>query len=163
MVHLLALRRAGLYDVRLLFERSVRLHFHSDWRAEISFSADRRLDHTTEFPSTLRRIADHGADEFYTGSTADLIVAQMGRSPIRGMITRADLTGYRAVWRQPLEGDWHGFRVITAPPPSSGTNRTAPFSSAEAWSTPSGRVIRTRGAAKLVEPFALTSTCPGRQ
>jgi gamma-glutamyltranspeptidase / glutathione hydrolase len=70
--------------------------------------------------ATLQRIADRGADEFYTGSTADLIVAQMRRGRIKGLITRADLAGYRAVWRQPLEGEWHGFRVITAPPPSSG-------------------------------------------
>lgn len=70
--------------------------------------------------ATLQRIADKGADDFYTGATADLIVAQMGRGPIKGLITRADLAGYRAVWRQPLEGEWHGLRVITAPPPSSG-------------------------------------------
>jgi gamma-glutamyltranspeptidase/glutathione hydrolase len=69
---------------------------------------------------TLERIAAGGADEFYTGVTADRIVAQMGRGPIKGLITREDLAGYKAVWREPLEGEWHGFHVITAPPPSSG-------------------------------------------
>ena len=70
--------------------------------------------------ATLERIAKGGADEFYQGITADRIVAQMGRGPIKGLITREDLAGYKAVWREPLEGEWHGFRVITAPPPSSG-------------------------------------------
>ena len=69
---------------------------------------------------TLERIAKGGAKEFYSGVTADRIVAQMSRGPIKGLITRADLAGYNAVWREPLEGEWHGFRVITAPPPSSG-------------------------------------------
>ena len=69
---------------------------------------------------TLERISTGGADEFYSGVTADRIVAQMGRGPIKGLITREDLAGYKAVWREPLEGEWHGFRVVTAPPPSSG-------------------------------------------
>jgi gamma-glutamyltranspeptidase / glutathione hydrolase len=69
---------------------------------------------------TLERIAKGGPDGFYRGATADRIVAQMSRGPIKGLITREDLAGYKAVWREPLEGDWHGFHVITAPPPSSG-------------------------------------------
>jgi len=70
--------------------------------------------------ATLRRIAAKGADDFYNGRTADLLVAQMARGATHGLITRADLAGYRAVWREPVQGDWHGYRVITAPPPSSG-------------------------------------------
>lgn len=73
-----------------------------------------------ELAATLERIAQGGADEFYSGTTAARIVAQMSRGPIKGLITREDLKGYQAVWREPLEGQWHGFRVITAPPPSSG-------------------------------------------
>ena len=73
-----------------------------------------------ELAATLERIAQSGPDEFYSGTTAAQIVTQMGRGPIKGLITRQDLTGYKAVWREPLEGEWHGFRVITAPPPSSG-------------------------------------------
>jgi gamma-glutamyltranspeptidase/glutathione hydrolase len=70
--------------------------------------------------ATLERIAKGGADEFYTGITADRIVAQMHRGPIKGLITKEDLAGYKAVWRDPLESKWHDFDVITAPPPSSG-------------------------------------------
>jgi gamma-glutamyltranspeptidase/glutathione hydrolase len=73
-----------------------------------------------ELAATLQRIAKDGAKGFYEGRTADLIVAQMGRGPGRGLITHADLAGYKVAWRAPIEGEWKGFHVITAPPPSSG-------------------------------------------
>lgn len=68
----------------------------------------------------LTRIASEGDKDFYEGRTADLLVAQMDRGPIRGLISKADLAAYKAVWREPLQADWRGYRVITAPPPSSG-------------------------------------------
>ena len=71
-----------------------------------------------ELETTLRRIAAHGPDGFYKGPTAALIVAEMQHSG--GHITAADLAAYRVAWREPLEGDWQGYRVITAPLPSSG-------------------------------------------
>ncbi len=71
-----------------------------------------------ELEATLRHIADHGPGDFYTGHIAKLIVAEMARS--HGHIGAADLKAYRPVWRAPLEGDWAGYHVITAPPPSSG-------------------------------------------
>jgi gamma-glutamyltranspeptidase/glutathione hydrolase len=73
-----------------------------------------------ELAATLQRIADQGPDGFYKGVTADRLVAQMGRGAVKGLITHADLEGYKAVWREPVQGDWHGFTLITAPPPSSG-------------------------------------------
>ena len=73
-----------------------------------------------ELAATLDRIAKQGAKGFYEGPVADLIVAQMGRGPGQGLISKADLAGYKAVWRAPVEGEWRGFHVITAPPPSSG-------------------------------------------
>ena len=77
-----------------------------------------------ELAATLERIAKGGDAEFYTGQTADLLVAQMARGDAkgqnRGLITKADLAAYKAVWREPLQADWRGYRVITAPPPSSG-------------------------------------------
>ena len=67
---------------------------------------------------TLALIADSGADAFYRGGIAAAIVAEMGRSG--GIITRADLAGYRAKWREPLETTYRGWHVIGMPPPSSG-------------------------------------------
>ncbi len=69
---------------------------------------------------TLTRIAKGGDKAFYEGQTADLIVAQMARGPAKGLITKADLAAYKAVWREPLQAKWRGYDVITAPPPSSG-------------------------------------------
>jgi gamma-glutamyltranspeptidase/glutathione hydrolase len=73
-----------------------------------------------ELATTLARIARNGPDEFYTGRTADLLVAQMARGGVKGVITHADLAGYKAIWRDPLITHWRGFTAITAPPPSSG-------------------------------------------
>ena len=71
-----------------------------------------------ELANTLRRIAKFGADDFYSGETAKLIVEQMKESD--GLITMEDLNSYEAVWREPLRSDWRNYEVISAPPPSSG-------------------------------------------
>ncbi len=71
-----------------------------------------------ELAAVLRRIAEHGPAGFYEGETADLIVAEMRRGG--GIITHEDLAAYRAVWREPVEFDYRGHRVISMPPPSSG-------------------------------------------
>jgi gamma-glutamyltranspeptidase/glutathione hydrolase len=67
---------------------------------------------------TLARLQRNGAREFYEGTTARLIVADMKRH--NGLITLADLKGYVAKERQPLRGTYRGYEVITMPPPSSG-------------------------------------------
>jgi len=73
-----------------------------------------------ELAATLERIAKGGDKAFYEGKTADLIVAQMQRGSVKGLISKADLAGYKAVWRAPVTAKWRGYDVITAPPPSSG-------------------------------------------
>jgi gamma-glutamyltranspeptidase / glutathione hydrolase len=73
-----------------------------------------------DLASTLERIAAQGSNGFYAGTTANQIVAQMGRGTHKGLITLADLAGYRSVWRQPLRAHWNAMDVFTAPPPSSG-------------------------------------------
>jgi gamma-glutamyltranspeptidase/glutathione hydrolase len=67
---------------------------------------------------TLRRIAERGAQEFYTGETADLLVAEMRRGG--GIITKADLAGYRPIAREPLRTTYRGHTVLGMPPVSSG-------------------------------------------
>ncbi|MGV5511678.1 gamma-glutamyltransferase, partial [Burkholderia pseudomallei] len=71
-----------------------------------------------ELAAVLTRIANDGAKDFYDGKTADLIAASMKKGG--GLITKQDLVQYKAVWRQPIQANWNGYRVITAPPPSSG-------------------------------------------
>lgn len=67
---------------------------------------------------TLAAIRDQGAAGFYRGRTADLIVAEMTRSG--GIITRQDLAGYRAIWREPIAVHYRGYTIYSMPPSSSG-------------------------------------------
>lgn len=71
-----------------------------------------------ELAATLKRIAKSGAKGFYTGETADLIVAEMQRG--NGIMTLNDLHDYRAVWRAPIVGNYKNYKIISMPPPSSG-------------------------------------------
>ncbi len=66
----------------------------------------------------LKRIQKEGRDGFYTGKTADLIVAEMQRGG--GIITHEDLAAYNSVERQPIVGEYRGYKVYSMPPASSG-------------------------------------------
>ncbi|WP_430438158.1 gamma-glutamyltransferase [Pontibacter chitinilyticus] len=67
---------------------------------------------------SLERIRDNGRAGFYEGTTADLLVAEMKRGG--GIISKADLSAYHAVWRKPLAAQLKNYKVISMPPPSSG-------------------------------------------
>jgi gamma-glutamyltranspeptidase/glutathione hydrolase len=71
-----------------------------------------------DLAATLQRIADQGADEFYTGETARLIVEQMKTSG--GIISRVDLARYEAKERRPIHSTFRGFDVYGMGPPASG-------------------------------------------
>jgi gamma-glutamyltranspeptidase/glutathione hydrolase len=71
-----------------------------------------------ELAETLRRIRDGGADGFYGGRTAELILEEMKRDG--GIITREDLESYATVWREPVQFRYRGYTVISMPPSSSG-------------------------------------------
>jgi gamma-glutamyltranspeptidase / glutathione hydrolase len=71
-----------------------------------------------ELASTLEAIANQGAKGFYEGPVAANLVA--GVRAGGGIWTLEDLKNYRVVERKPLVGEYHGARIVTAPPPSSG-------------------------------------------
>ena len=71
-----------------------------------------------ELARTLTRVRDQGRAGFYKGETARLLLAEMKRGG--GLISQADLDGYRAKWREPLRGRYRDYDVITMPPPSAG-------------------------------------------
>lgn len=71
-----------------------------------------------DLAKVLTRIARYGPKDFYSGKTAKLLVAQSERD--NGLITAEDLRSYESVWREPLVSTWRDYKVITAPPPSSG-------------------------------------------
>jgi len=67
---------------------------------------------------TLQLIADSGAQVFYQGSIAELIVQEMARGG--GLITRDDLARYQVKWRDPIGITYRGYTIYTMPPPSGG-------------------------------------------
>jgi gamma-glutamyltranspeptidase / glutathione hydrolase len=71
-----------------------------------------------ELGRTLDRIARLGAKDFYEGETARLLAEDMKAHG--GLITLDDLRQYKPIERTPLTGSYHGYTLVTAPPPSSG-------------------------------------------
>jgi gamma-glutamyltranspeptidase / glutathione hydrolase len=71
-----------------------------------------------ELADTLEAIAAQGAKGFYEGRVAADLVA--GVRAGGGIWTLQDLKDYRVVERKPLFGDYHGAKIVCAPPPSSG-------------------------------------------
>jgi gamma-glutamyltranspeptidase/glutathione hydrolase len=59
-----------------------------------------------------------GDEPFYRGAIAAAIVETVRARG--GVLTAADLAGYRPVWREPLRGTFRGRRIVTFPPPGSG-------------------------------------------
>lgn len=67
---------------------------------------------------TLQAISDKGEDGFYKGTVgADIVAASRAGG---GILTQADLDQYRTRELKPIECDYRGYHVISAPPPSSG-------------------------------------------
>jgi len=67
---------------------------------------------------TLELLAEHGNDGFYHGETAEKLVAAVKAAG--GNWTLDDLAGYQVKERTPITVDYRGYRIVTAPPPSSG-------------------------------------------
>ncbi|MGA3302237.1 MAG: gamma-glutamyltransferase [Methylovirgula sp.] len=72
----------------------------------------------SDLAHSLEDIAKNGAHSFYTGETAQEIVAAV--TSAGGHITRADMEDYRALERAPIHGSYRGYDIIAMPPPSSG-------------------------------------------
>ena len=70
-----------------------------------------------ELAATLERIAAN-PDDFYHGKIAAEIAAF--EKAHDGLITANDLATYQVKERTPLLGHYHGYDVLTSPPPSSG-------------------------------------------
>ncbi len=68
--------------------------------------------------ATLEILGNQGAKGFYTGRVAQDLVN--GVRATGGIWTLADLAAYKVVERRPLVGEYHGARIVSASPPSSG-------------------------------------------
>ena len=71
-----------------------------------------------DLAATLRVLARDGAAAFYEGEIARRIVAEMQARG--GLITLADLAGFRAATSVPIGVDYRGYRVAVAEPPAGG-------------------------------------------
>ncbi|WP_408889587.1 gamma-glutamyltransferase [Novacetimonas pomaceti] len=71
-----------------------------------------------ELAQVLERISRQGTRGFYEGRTAAEIVEASRRGG--GILTRADLSGYRPRVLPTLTCDYRGYHIDTAPPPSGG-------------------------------------------
>jgi gamma-glutamyltranspeptidase / glutathione hydrolase len=68
--------------------------------------------------ATLEVIAKQGAAGFYQGSVAKALVE--GVQAAGGIWALEDLAQYQVVEREPLRGEYGGFKIISAAPPSAG-------------------------------------------
>jgi gamma-glutamyltranspeptidase / glutathione hydrolase len=76
-----------------------------------------------DLAKTLRLIAARGPDVFYRGEiAAALVEAQKGFQPDGkpGLMTLQDLADYNIVIREPIIGEYRGYRIAAMSPPSSG-------------------------------------------
>lgn len=71
-----------------------------------------------DLAATLSTIAREGPAGFYRGPVAEKIAAAV--KSVGGVMTTADLEGYRVVTRKPVTGTYRGYEVVSMPPPSSG-------------------------------------------
>ena len=67
---------------------------------------------------TLELIAAKGDEGFYHGETAAKLITAVKAAG--GNWTLADLASYQAKERTPITVNYRGYRIVTAPPPSSG-------------------------------------------
>lgn len=67
---------------------------------------------------TLRAISERGTDGFYKGDIGAALVGSIRAGG--GIIAQADLDRYKTRELAPIECDYRGYHVISAPPPSSG-------------------------------------------
>ena len=61
--------------------------------------------------AALESLADEGPEGAYSGTIGDSLLALSAERG--GLLTREDLTAYRAAWSEPVETAWLGRRVLT--------------------------------------------------
>lgn len=74
--------------------------------------------HNTDMADTYARIAEAGADDFYTGEISRRITADMAANG--GLISAADLAACGPIETQPLWSTYRGIRIAGNPPPGGG-------------------------------------------
>ena len=71
-----------------------------------------------DLATTLKLISDKGEEGFYKGPVGAAIVASSQAG--KGLITQVDLDQYKTRELKPVECNYRGYGIVSAPPPSSG-------------------------------------------
>ncbi|KAH8589948.1 gamma-glutamyltransferase [Bisporella sp. PMI_857] len=71
------------------------------------------------YANTLEKIAERGADGFYTGEIAKQTIAAVQAT--NGTMTLEDLASYRVVIRDPISINYRGYKVTSTGAPSGGS------------------------------------------
>jgi len=71
-----------------------------------------------DLAATLKLISDKGEEGFYKGSVGAAIVASSQAG--KGILVQADLDQYKTRELKPVECNYRGYGIVSAPPPSSG-------------------------------------------
>lgn len=71
-----------------------------------------------DLASALQLMAEKGADGFYKGVFAEKLIT--GTNQAGGIWSAKDLQQYKVVEREPIRGQYHGMKITSAAPPSSG-------------------------------------------
>lgn len=95
-------------------EASEKIYFKADG----SLRKPGEIHRNPDMAETYRRIARNGVDDFYSGSIARDIVADMRANG--GLISMEDLAGAVPEQSEPIWGEYRGLRVATNPPPGGG-------------------------------------------
>jgi gamma-glutamyltranspeptidase/glutathione hydrolase len=106
-------RIASVQDDLARFEGSKAIFLHEGQPLQEG-SRLRQLD----LAASYRHLATEGAAWFYQGGFAQTVGQWMNTNG--GLLSAADFRAYRIVLREPVETKYHGFRVVSFPPPSSG-------------------------------------------
>jgi gamma-glutamyltranspeptidase/glutathione hydrolase len=81
------------------------------------YTAGERL-RQPQLAKTLELIARDGSAAFYRGSIARAIVASSKAHG--GLLSMKDLADYSVAWDKPVQCEYHGYTIVSDPPPSSG-------------------------------------------
>ena len=118
--------------VSAMFTMNEAAYGRAGYAAKLAFTADgtrlymrdgapKRVGDPVRNPdlaATLRIIATEGAETFFTGAIAARIVADMRAN--HGLLSAADLAGFRVREHTPLEITYRGRRIAVPPPPAGG-------------------------------------------
>lgn len=108
-----------MYDDSVARKRALSASFRKLYLKEDgSFYRFGELQKNPELAALLEKLAEQGADYFYTGAVAEKLVEVINARG--GCFTLKDLEQYQPKYRKPVETSYRGNRVVSFAPPSGG-------------------------------------------